>query len=295
MSISEYIATYGPILHDVRRLQRHRRGGPPRHPGRADGRREGGRGDRRRTLDLPAWGLQAPAGAQPGGARHEPSRWPPPAVPPGADAASTDAGLAGQVRAGDERPTGSDRRLPPAAATTRRATVTQTHHRKAVIEFPSDLEILITREFEAPLQLVFDVFTKAEHLRNTIAPFGEAVTECVCDARVGGEYRYTFVTNEGKPMTFYGTFLEVQPPTHIVDTWQYDGWPDVKAVETVDLREANGVTTVQWRLTYGDKAGRDHTTKYDGIEANFDNVEDYLRTLVEQEGASRVAPDLGER
>jgi uncharacterized protein YndB with AHSA1/START domain len=173
--------------------------------------------------------------------------------------------------------------------------VTQTRHRTAVIEFPSELEILITREFEAPIQLVFDVFTKAEHMRNTIAPFGEEVTECVCDARVGGEYRYTFVTDEGQAMTFHGTFLEIQPPTRIVDTWQYDGWQDVKAVETVDLREANGVTTVQWMLTYSDKAGRDHMTKYDGIEANFDNVEDYLRTLQDRTGADPVAPELGGR
>jgi len=151
----------------------------------------------------------------------------------------------------------------------------------AGIEVPNDLEILITRQFQAPIQLVFDVFTKAEHARRTIAPFGEEVTECSFDTRVGGAYRYTFITSDGKPMTFFGTFLEVQPPTHIVDTWQYDGWPQVHAVEAVDLSEADGVTTVKWRLAYSDKAGRDHMTKYDGIEANFDNVEDYLRSLLE--------------
>ena len=48
--------------------------------------------------------------------------------------------------------------------------MTSTRHGSAVIEFPSDLEILITREFHAPIQLVFDVLTKAEHARNTIAP-----------------------------------------------------------------------------------------------------------------------------
>jgi uncharacterized protein YndB with AHSA1/START domain len=164
--------------------------------------------------------------------------------------------------------------------------LTQTRHRKAVIEFPSELEILITREFDAPIQLVFDVLTKAEHARHTLAPFGEELTECTFDTRVGGDYRYTFVTGDGKAMTFFGTFLEVEPPTHIVDTWQYDGWPDVKAVETVDLSEADGVTTVKWNLAYRDKAGRDHMTKYDGIEANFDNVEDYLRSLLETEEAA---------
>jgi uncharacterized protein YndB with AHSA1/START domain len=158
--------------------------------------------------------------------------------------------------------------------------LTQTRHGSAVIEFPTALEVLITRAFEAPIQLVYDVFTKAEHVRHTIAPFGEEVTECVFDARAGGSYRYTFVTDEGQEMTFHGTFLEVQPPTHIVDTWRYDGWPEVEAVETIDLREADGVTTVQWRLTFADQAGRDHMSRFDGIVANFDKVEDYLRSLL---------------
>ena len=46
------------------------------------------------------------------------------------------------------------------------------------IEFPSDLEILMTREFEAPIELVFDVFTKQEHVRNTFPPFGEEMAVC---------------------------------------------------------------------------------------------------------------------
>jgi uncharacterized protein YndB with AHSA1/START domain len=46
------------------------------------------------------------------------------------------------------------------------------------IEFPDDLEIVLTREFDAPIQLVFDVLTKPEHLRKTLAPYGEEVKTC---------------------------------------------------------------------------------------------------------------------
>jgi uncharacterized protein YndB with AHSA1/START domain len=56
-----------------------------------------------------------------------------------------------------------------------------------VIEFPNELEVVVTREFDAPIELVFDVFTKPEHVRNHIAPFGEEVTECSIDLRVGGD------------------------------------------------------------------------------------------------------------
>jgi len=158
--------------------------------------------------------------------------------------------------------------------------VTGTRHGSAVIEFPHELEIVITREFEAPIGLVFDVLTQPEHVRNTFAPFGEEVTEVSIDLRVGGSYHQVFVTPDGKEMSFRGTYLEVQPPTRIVNTWRYEGWPDTEAVETVDLHETDGVTKLTWKLAFRDQAGRDHMTKFDGIEANFDNIEDYLRSLL---------------
>jgi uncharacterized protein YndB with AHSA1/START domain len=158
--------------------------------------------------------------------------------------------------------------------------VTVAAHRQAVISYPSELEVLITREFDAPIQLVYDVFTKTEHVLHTIAPFGETVTECRFDARVGGEYRYTFLApDDGREMTFHGEFVEVDPPTHIVDTWKYDGWPDVDAIETIDLSEADGITTMKWSLAFSDTAGRNHMKKFDGVQANFDNVETYLWEL----------------
>ena len=160
-----------------------------------------------------------------------------------------------------------------------------TEHGSPAIEFPSELEILITREFEAPIQLVFDVFTKAEHVRNTIAPFGEVVTECSIDLRVGGDYHVVFVTDHGVECSFRGTYLEIDPPTRSVQTWRFEGWPDTEAVETMELREKDGVTTLTWRLAFRDQAGRDHMTRYDGIEANFDNVAAYLRSLLDSQGA----------
>ena len=152
------------------------------------------------------------------------------------------------------------------------------------IEFPSDLEILMTREFQAPVELVFDVFTKEEHVRKTFPPFGEEMAVCDIDLRVGGEYHYVMVTDEGREMSFRGTFLEIEPPARLVQTWLFDGWPNAEAVETVDFQETDGVTTMTWKLAFRDQAGRDHMTKYDGLEANFDNVEDYLRSLLDQKG-----------
>jgi uncharacterized protein YndB with AHSA1/START domain len=165
--------------------------------------------------------------------------------------------------------------------------VTTHRHGQSVVEFPGDLEIVITREFEAPIALVFDVLTKEEHIRRTFAPFGEEVTVCSIDLRVGGDYHYVFVTDDGVECSFRGTFLEVEPPTRTVQTWLFDGWPEAEAVETTDLSEADGVTTLTYRLAFRDQAGRDHMTKYDGLEASFDNLDTYLRSLLDQDGPVR--------
>ncbi|HET6937870.1 MAG TPA: SRPBCC domain-containing protein [Nocardioides sp.] len=161
--------------------------------------------------------------------------------------------------------------------------MTTDRHGSSAIEFPSDLEILVSREFQAPIALVFDGLWKPEHLRRTIAPFGEEVTVCEVDLRAGGDYRYVFVTDDGTECSFRGTFLEVEPPTRTVQTWLFDGWPDAEAVETFELRETDDGTRLTWRLAFRDQAGRDHMTKFDGIEASFDNVEAYLRSLLEHE------------
>ena len=162
--------------------------------------------------------------------------------------------------------------------------MTPNRHGSAVIEFPNDLEIVITREFDAPIALVFDVFTKPEHVKKTFAPFGEKVTICSIDLRVGGDYHIVMVTDDGTECSFRGTYLEVEPPTRTVQTWLFEGWPDAEAVESMDLQETDGVTKLTHRLAFRDNAGRDHMTKYDGLEANFDNVEDYLRSLLDPKG-----------
>jgi uncharacterized protein YndB with AHSA1/START domain len=159
--------------------------------------------------------------------------------------------------------------------------VTTTRHGSAVIEFPSALEILTTREFEAPIELVFDVLTQPEHVRNWFPAFEDKITLCSIDLRVGGKYRMVTVTPDGTECAFRGTYLELERPTRIVDTWLFEGWPDAEAVETVDLQEADGVTTAKINLAFRDQAGRDHMTRFDGQESSWDKMEDYLVSLLQ--------------
>jgi len=161
--------------------------------------------------------------------------------------------------------------------------VTPNRHGSAHIEFPNELDVLITREFDAPIALVFDVLTKPEHVSKWGATPPDQMTECSIDLRVRGAYHYVFVTADGTECSFRGTYLEVEPPIRTVETWLFEGWPDAEAVETMQLHETDGVTTLTMRLAFRDKAGRDHMTKHDGQESSFDKLEDYLMSLLGKE------------
>jgi uncharacterized protein YndB with AHSA1/START domain len=110
------------------------------------------------------------------------------------------------------------------------------------------------------------------------------MTECSIDLRVGGDYHYSFVTEDGTVCSFRGTYLEVEPPFRTVETWLFEGWPDAEAVETMQLHETDGVTTLTMRLAFSDKAGRDHMTRFDGQQDSFDQMEHILRSLLDLKG-----------
>jgi uncharacterized protein YndB with AHSA1/START domain len=163
----------------------------------------------------------------------------------------------------------------------------------AHIEFPNELEVVISRDFEAPIALVFEVMTKPEHVSRWGAYPSDPMTECSIDLRVGGTYHLVFVTEDATVCSFRGTYLEVEPPIRTVATWRFDGWPEVEAVETWQLHETDGVTTLTTRLAFRDKAGRDHypasgtepgeISSSDGPPASFDAMEDILRSLLDPE------------
>ncbi len=162
-----------------------------------------------------------------------------------------------------------------------------------MIEFPNELEIVLIREFDAPIGLVFDVLTKPEHVRTWGATPPDQMLECSIDLRVGGSYRSSFLTGDGQVFTIRGTYLEVEPPTRTVETWLFELWPDAEAVETMELQEADGVTTFTWRLAFRDQAGRAHMTAFDGDEIpsggrldSLDAMEDILRSLLDPEGTA---------
>ncbi len=162
--------------------------------------------------------------------------------------------------------------------------MTPHRHGSAVVELPNDLDVLVTRDFDAPIALVFDVLTKPEHVSRWFAPRGCEMTKCEIDLRVGGNYHQVFVTGDGTECSFRGTYLEVEAPTRTVATWVFERRPHLDAVETTRLRTAGAVTRLAVRTTYRDKASRDESIQggFDGLEESFDQLEDLLTSLLTQ-------------
>ena len=84
------------------------------------------------------------------------------------------------------------------------------------ITTPSDLEIAMTRMFDAPRHLVFDAMTKPEHVRRWLRWTEMPMTSCEIDLRVGGAYRFTLRSPAGRDATLQGVYREVVRPERVV-------------------------------------------------------------------------------
>lgn len=167
----------------------------------------------------------------------------------------------------------------------------KSRHGTAVREFPSELVVVTTRRFDAPKALVFEVLTKPRHIRRWGATGGDRMTICEVDLRVGGAFHNVFVTPDGTECSFRGTYLVIDPPSRLVNSWLFEGWPDAWATETHELSEVDGVTTWTMNVAFSDPAGRAHMAKAheaaaqsnddNGQDASFDAMEDLLTSLVE--------------
>jgi uncharacterized protein YndB with AHSA1/START domain len=96
----------------------------------------------------------------------------------------------------------------------------------ATVTLPTDEEILITREFDAPPQLVYKAWTTPELVRRWWAGKQGDVTLAEIDLRVGGTWRYVMVARRGQEVAFHGEFREIVPNERLVNTEIYEGAPD---------------------------------------------------------------------
>ena len=126
-----------------------------------------------------------------------------------------------------------------------------------IVAEPGKPTIVTRRVVAAPRALVFDAFTKPEHLRRWMGPRALAMVSCASDLRVGGAWRMVYRSPDGKELGFHGEFREIVRPERIVRTFVFEPFPDQEAVETFTLAEKDGKTTVTTLTVHKTLEGRD--------------------------------------
>lgn len=103
----------------------------------------------------------------------------------------------------------------------------------------SNDELLITRDFDAPAQLLFTLWTDVNHFAKWMGPEGFSCEAAEIDLRIGGRYRGMIRSPNYGDSWFAGEYREIEPPTRLVFTWKWDTGPsaDVESLVTITFRE----------------------------------------------------------
>src|SRR5262245_3539178 len=150
------------------------------------------------------------------------------------------------------------------------------------LAMPSELEVVMTRVFDAPRDLVYEAWTDPEHVTQwLLGPEGWTMPVCEMDLRPGGAWRRIWRKADGSEMEMHGEYREIMPPARVVETESWGGdWPET--VNTLELSEEDGRTTATLTVLYPSKDARDaavQTGMKDGADQSFARLEDYLSTL----------------
>jgi uncharacterized protein YndB with AHSA1/START domain len=155
---------------------------------------------------------------------------------------------------------------------------------KARTEIIGDREVLVMREFDAPRRLVFEAFSKPEHLKRWWGPAIYEMTSAEMDFRSGGAYRYVTRAADGTEHPFKGVFREVISPERLVFTQIYDVKPfDAEVVVTMTLEERDGKTLLTSRSVFpsaGPLSEYADSGMEDGMNESYDRLDGILRNMM---------------
>jgi len=145
-----------------------------------------------------------------------------------------------------------------------------------------DRELVMTRDFAAPRQLVYDAHTKPDLVRQWLGGLpGWTMPVCDMDVRVGGKYRWVWRNEtEGAEMGMGGVYREVKAPERLVTTERFDeAWYPGESLNTLVLVEQGGRTTLTQTMRYESAAAREAVIKSgmkEGVTVSYDRLEDLL-------------------
>ena len=157
--------------------------------------------------------------------------------------------------------------------------MTVTSSRTARVTLPTDEQILITREFDAPKHLVYKAYTTPELVKRWWNAKRGEVTVAEIDLRVGGTWRSVMVTDDGFEVAFHGEYREIVTNERLVSTELYEGVPDGEpTLNTLTLTETDGRTTLTILVEAPSREVRDAIID-SGMEAGMQDAMDLLEEI----------------
>lgn len=154
----------------------------------------------------------------------------------------------------------------------------------AKVTLPSDTQILVTREFDAPRELVYRAWTTPELVRRWWSGRRGEMTVADIDLRVGGRWRYVMIASGGFEVAFHGEFRELVPNERIVTTEVYEmpdaepPAPEDEPLNTITFSETGGRTTLTLLVDTSSKELRD-TIIDSGMEGGMQEGMDLLEEV----------------
>jgi len=154
---------------------------------------------------------------------------------------------------------------------------------KTQIDAPAGVPFIdITREFDAPRDLVFRAYSDPELIVQWLGPRKYTMKLDSWDARDGGTWRYTHSDDQGNAYGFHGVFHGDQTPDGMLQTFEFEGWPGHVSLESIQFEERDGKTIIRNHSVYQSVADRDgmiESGMEEGMNDGFDRLDELLATL----------------
>jgi len=154
------------------------------------------------------------------------------------------------------------------------------------VTLPSDREVVLEREFDAPRNLVFEAFSKPEHVGRWWGQAGSTMSTCEMDFRPGGAWRFVEQAADGNEYGFHGEYREIVRPDRIVWTFEWEGLPGHISVDTLVFQEIEQAERRRTRITsttvfasVEDRDGMVQSGMAQGASESYERLAKYLQTL----------------
>ena len=160
-----------------------------------------------------------------------------------------------------------------------------TKNKTIITAEPNKQELFISREFEAPRELVFKAYTDEKIYAQWLGPNGLDTWFDVFEPVSGGKYKFTQKDKDGNQYSFHGVTHEVVPNERIIGTFEFDGLPETGHVtlETTRFEALPGnrtrVTSQSIFQSVSDRDGLVQSGMEHGVVEGYERLDDILENL----------------